>query len=52
MHRRILDFLPDIRTDNLDFRLGHTQVPGEESVGERFEPFHDLEVIPGADFFL
>ena len=52
MHFRILHFFPDIRTDNLDFRLGHSKVPGEESIGEAFEAFHDLEVVPGADFFL
>lgn len=52
MHRRILDLLPNVRTDDFDLRLGHPQMPGEESVGEGFETLHNLEVIPRADFFL
>ena len=52
MHGGILDLLPDIRTNNFYFRLGHTQVPGEESVGEAFKAFHNLKKVPGPDFFL
>ena len=52
MHRRILDLLPNIRTDDFDLRLRHPKMAGEESVGEGFETLHNLEVIPSADFFL
>ena len=52
MHPRILHLLPDLRTDNINLLLRVAQNAREESVGERFEAFRDLEVVPGAHFFL
>lgn len=43
---------PDLRTYDIDLLLRVAQNAREESVGERFETLHDLEVVPGADFFL
>lgn len=52
MHLRVLDLAPDFRANHLDLAFGHAQLPGEERVGEGFETFHDLEVVPGAHFLL
>lgn len=52
MHPRILHLLPDFRTDDINLLLRVAQNAREEGVGERFEAFRDLEVVPGAHFFL
>ena len=52
MHLRILHFLPNLSTDDIDLLLRVAQHTREKSIGERFETFHDLEIVPGADFFL
>ena len=52
MHLRILHFLPNLSTHNIDLLLRVAQHAREKRIGERFETFHDLEVVPGADFLL
>lgn len=52
MQLRVLYLLPDVGADDLDLGLGVPEATGEEGVGESFEALHDLEIIPGADFFL
>ena len=52
MHPWILHLLPDLVTDDVDFLLLVAEHAGEEGVGEGFEALHDLQVVPGADFFL
>ena len=52
MHPRILHLFPNLRADNINLFLRVAQHTREESVGESFEAFHDLEVVPGAHFFL
>ena len=49
---RISHLLPNGRADDVDFRFRVAELAGEEGKGEGFETFHDLEVVPGADFFL
>ena len=52
MHIGIFHFCPDLRTDDIDLSLRVVQKTREKSVEGSFETFHDLEVVPGADFFL
>lgn len=52
VHLRVLDLLPDLRADGLDFFLGISEMAGEEGESEAFKTFHDLQVVPGADLFL
>ena len=52
MHLRILHFLSYLSADDIDLRLSVAQDAREKGVGEGFETFHDLEVVPGADFLL
>lgn len=52
MHLRIFNLLPDVRADDLDLVYSVSGFTGEESEGKGFETFHDLKVVPGADFFL
>lgn len=52
VHFRVLHFFPDVCADDLDFGFGVSEMAGEKGIGERFEAFHDLKVIPGAHFFL
>ena len=52
MHVRILHFPPDLRTNDIDLLLRVVQKTREKSVKGSFETFRDLEVVPGADFFL
>lgn len=52
VHLRVFDFLPDVGAKDFDFGLGISKMAGEEGISEAFETFHDLEVIPGAHFFL
>ena len=52
MHIRILHFLPNLGTNDIDLLLRVTQHAGEERIGEGFEALHYLEVVPGADVLL
>ena len=52
MHPRILHLLPDLVANHINLLFRVLQHPREERVGERLETLHDLQVIPGADFFL
>lgn len=52
MHLGVSHFLPDIGANDFDFLLRVAQLSCEERVGEGLEPFHDLEEVPRADFFL
>lgn len=52
MHLGIFHLLPDLRTHNIDLLLRIAQRTGEKTISKSFETFHDLEVVPGADFFL
>ena len=52
VHPRILHLFPNLRADNINLLLRVAQHAREKSVGESLEAFHDLEVVPGADFFL
>ena len=52
MHARILHLLPDLVTNDINLLLRVLEHAREERVGEGLETLHDLQVIPGADFFL
>ncbi len=52
MHIRVLHFSPDVGTDDIDLLLRVSKLASEECIGEGFETLADLQVIPGADFFL
>ena len=52
MHAGILHLLPDLVANDVDFLLRVLEHAREEGVGEGLEALHDLQVIPGADFFL
>lgn len=52
MHLGTLHFFPDLRAYDIDLLLRIAQNTREKSVGESFETFHDLKVVPSADFFL
>ena len=52
MHLRILHLLPDLVTNHINLLFRVLVHPREEPVGEGLETLHDLQVIPGADFFL
>ena len=52
MHLRVLHLSPDLRAENIHFSLRIAQLPREESVPERLKAFLDLQVVPGANFFL
>ena len=52
VHLGILHLGPNLRTYDVDFFLRIAQLTGEDCVGESLETFADLQVIPGADFFL
>ena len=52
VHLRVLHLLPNLGTDHIDLLLRVAQLAREKSIGEGFEAFHDLEVIPGADLLL
>lgn len=52
VHLWIFHLLADVGADDVNFLLGISQLAGEQGVGEGFETFHDLEVVPRSDFFL
>ena len=52
MHARILHLLSDLVTNDINLLLRVLEHAREERVGEGLETLHDLQVIPGADFFL
>lgn len=52
VHFRISHLLPDLGADDIDFFLRVPQCAREQCVGESFEAFFDLEVVPGANLFL
>ena len=52
MHPRILHLLPDLVAHDVDLLARVPEHAGEEGVGEGLEALHDLQVVPGADFFL
>ena len=52
MHVRIFHFSPNLRTNDIDLLLRVVQKTCEKGVKGSFETFRDLEVVPGADFFL
>lgn len=52
VHFWILDFPPDIGADDVDFLLRIAQLARENGVGECFQTFGDLEIIPCPDVFL
>ena len=52
MHARVLHLLPDLVANDINLLLRILEHAREEGVGEGFETLHDLQVVPGADFFL
>lgn len=48
----IFYFAPDVGADDVDFLLGVAQLAREDGVGECFETFGDLEVVPCSYGFL
>ena len=52
MYFGILHLFTDICTDHVDFLGRIAQLMGKELVQEALEAFHNLQVIPCADFFL
>ena len=52
MHLRILHLLPDLVTNHINLLFRVLERLREDLVGEGLETLHDLQVIPGADFFL
>lgn len=52
VHLGVLHFLPNLGTHHIDLLLRVAQHAREERIGEGFETFHDLEIVPGADFLL
>lgn len=49
---RVLEILAGLRAHDLDLLLGVAEGAGEDGVGEGFEAFGALKVVPGAYFFL
>lgn len=52
MQFRVLYLSPDLGADNIDLPLRVSKVASKECIGEGFETLRDLQVIPGANFFL
>ena len=52
MHPRILHLLSDLVANDVNLLARVLEHAGEEGVGEGLEALHDLQVVPGADFFL
>ena len=52
VYPRILHLLPDLRTHHINLLLRVAQSTLEDDISESFETFHDLEEIPGPNFFL
>ena len=52
MNSWILELSSDLGADDLDFFDAVAQFAREECVGECFEAGADLQLVPGADFFL
>ena len=52
MHPRILHLLPDLVANDINLLARVLEHAREEGVGEGLEALHDLQVVPGADFFL
>lgn len=52
MHARILHLLPDLVANDVNLLARVLEHAREERVGEGLEALHDLQVVPGADFFL
>lgn len=52
MDLRILTILPDLVHKQLHLLRGVVEDAREQRQEEAFEPFHVLQIVPGADFFL
>lgn len=52
VHLRVLEVFTSLRAHGLDFLARVAEGAGEDGVGEGFEAFGALEVVPGAYFFL
>lgn len=52
MQFRILQLPSDIGADDIDFLLRISQLTREDGVGERFQTFRDLEIVPSPHRFL
>lgn len=52
MQFRVLHLSSDLGTDNIDLLLRIPKVASKECIGESFETLGDLQVVPGANFFL
>ena len=52
VHLRILHLGTDLCTHNIDLLLRIAQLSSEDSVGESLKTFADLQIVPGANFFL
>ena len=52
MQLRILQLSSNLRTKHIHLPLRIAQLTREERVPESFETFLNLQVVPGADFFL
>ena len=52
MHARILHLLPNLVAHDINLLARVLEHAAEEGVSEGLEALHDLQVVPGADFFL